>query len=187
MSERPISPLRQRMQEDLTVRRISEKTRSNYIRHVATFTAFLDRSPDTATAEDVRRFQVHLTGTGVGPSSMNQAATALRFFFAVTLGRSDLALHLARVHYPRKLPRVLSPEEGLRLVSDTPGAECFLVAADGRQFRSLGWRTLELALPAQDKQEKVDTAWPEGYQTTITVTLPTPGRRASSLTRLIVA
>jgi integrase/recombinase XerD len=66
MSERPISPLRQRMLEDLTVRRIGEKTRSNYIRHVASFTAFLGRSPDTATAEDVRRFQVHLPGPGSG-------------------------------------------------------------------------------------------------------------------------
>ena len=78
MSEKPISPLRRRMLEDMTVRRIGEKTQSNYIRHVETFTAFLGRSPATATAEDVRRFQVHLTGTGVGPSSINQAATALR-------------------------------------------------------------------------------------------------------------
>jgi hypothetical protein len=57
----------------------------------------------------VRRFQVHLTGTGVEPSSINQAATALRFFFAVTLGRSELALHLARVHYPRKLVQSWAP------------------------------------------------------------------------------
>ena len=121
MSEKPISPLRHRMLEDMTVRRIGEKTQSNYIRHVATFTEFLGRSPDTATAEDVRRFQVHLTATGVGPSSINQAATALRFFFAVTLGRSQLALHLARVHYPRKLPRVLSPEEVGRLLEAAPG------------------------------------------------------------------
>ena len=121
MSERPISPLRQRMLEDMTVRRIGEKTRSNYIRHIAAFTAFPGRSPDTATAEDVRRFQVHLTGTGVGPSSINKAATALRFFFAVTLGRSELALHLARVHYPRKLPRMLSPDEVGRLLEAAPG------------------------------------------------------------------
>jgi len=121
MSAKPISPLRHRMLEDMTVRRIGEKTQSNYIRHIATFTEFLGRSPDTATAEDVRRFQVHLTATGVGPSSINQAATALRFFFAVTLGRSQLALHLARVHYPRKLPRVLSPEEVGRLLEAAPG------------------------------------------------------------------
>jgi site-specific recombinase XerD len=109
------------MLEDMAVRRIGDKTKANYIRHVATFTAFLGRSPDTATAEDVRHFQVHLTETGVGPSSINQAATALRFFFAVTLGRSELALHLTRVHYPRKLPRVLSPEEVGRLLEAAPG------------------------------------------------------------------
>jgi integrase/recombinase XerD len=109
MSERPISPLRRRMLEDMTVRRLGEKTQSNYVRYVESFTAFLGRSPDTATAEDVRRFQVHLTESEVGPSSINYATSALRFFLAVTLGRAELALHLARVHYPRKLPRVLSP------------------------------------------------------------------------------
>jgi len=69
---------------------------------------------------------------------------------------------------------VLSPEEGLRLVADTPGAECLLVTPDGRQFRSAGLKTLELALPptAQDKGDKT-TAWPDGYQVTLSVTLPT--------------
>src|ERR1700740_269532 len=57
MSEKPISPLRRRMIEDMTVRNFVEKTRNDYIRHVRTFTAFLGRSPDTATGEDLRRFQ----------------------------------------------------------------------------------------------------------------------------------
>ncbi len=61
MSEKPISPLRRRMIEDMTVRNFVEKTRNDYIRHVRTFTAFLGRSPDTATAEDLRRFQLHQT------------------------------------------------------------------------------------------------------------------------------
>ena len=59
MSEKPISPLRQRMIEDMSVRNFVEKTRNDYIRHVRTFTAFLGRSPDTATVEDLRRFQLH--------------------------------------------------------------------------------------------------------------------------------
>ena len=121
MSEKPISPLRRRMLEDMDVRRLGEKTKSNYIYHVANFTTFLGRSPDTATAEEVRRFQVHLTETGVGSSSINQAATALRFFFGTTLDRPELARHLARVHYPRPLPRVLSPEEVGRLLEAAPG------------------------------------------------------------------
>jgi integrase/recombinase XerD len=65
MTDASISPLRQRMIEDMTVRNLSEKTRNDYIRHVKTFTAFLGRSPDTATAEDLRRFQLHQTSSGV--------------------------------------------------------------------------------------------------------------------------
>src|SRR5438477_12684050 len=97
MSEKPISPLRRRMIEDMTVRNFIEKTRNDYIRHVRTFTAFLGRPPDTATAEDLRRFQPHQTETGVGPPSINGAVAALRFFFAVTLDRPDMARHLAFV------------------------------------------------------------------------------------------
>ena len=63
MSEKPISPLRRRMIEDMTVRNFVEKTRNDYIRHVRSFTAFLGRSPDTATPEDLRRFQLHQTQT----------------------------------------------------------------------------------------------------------------------------
>ncbi len=121
MSQKPISELRRRMLEDMVVRRLGEKTKSDYIRHIENFTAFLGRTADTATAEDVRRFQVHLTEIGVGPSPINQAATALRFFFGTTLDRPELARHLARVHYPRPLPRVLSREEVGRLLEAAPG------------------------------------------------------------------
>jgi integrase/recombinase XerD len=91
MSLRPISPLRRRMLEDMAVRKFGDKTRHDYIRHVETFTAFLGRSPDTATADDVRRYQVHLTESGVQPPTLNSSATALRFFFATTLDRAELA------------------------------------------------------------------------------------------------
>jgi integrase/recombinase XerD len=121
MSLRPISPLRQRMLEDMAVRKFGEKTRRDYIRHVEAFASFLDRSPDTATADDVRRYQVHLTEGGVQPPTLNSSASALRFFFATTLDRAELARHLARVHYPRKLPRVLSPQEVGRLLEAAPG------------------------------------------------------------------
>ena len=84
MSEKTISPLRQRMIEDMSVRNFVEKTRNDYIRHVKTFTAFLGRSPETATPEDLRRFQLHQTQTGVRPPTINGAVVALRFFFTVT-------------------------------------------------------------------------------------------------------
>ena len=102
MSEKPISPLRQRMIEDMTVRNFVEKTRNDYIRHVRTFTAFLGRSPDQAIPEDLRRFQLHQTRTGVHPPSINGSVAALRFFFTVTLDRPEMARHLTSVREPRK-------------------------------------------------------------------------------------
>ena len=83
-SDRPVSALRARMIEDMTVRGFNEQTRSNYIRDVRAFAAFIGRSPDTATAEDLRRFQLHQTQSGVQPPSINSAVSALRFFFTVT-------------------------------------------------------------------------------------------------------
>jgi site-specific recombinase XerD len=121
MSEKPISPLRQRMIEDMTVRNFVEKTRNDYIRQVKTFTSFLGRSPDTATAEDLRRFQLHQTRTGIRPPSINGSVAALRFFFTVTLDRPEMARHLTFVGEPRKLPAVLSPEEVARLLEAAPG------------------------------------------------------------------
>src|SRR5450755_2138396 len=121
MSEKPISPLRRRMIEDMSVRKFGEKTQHDYIRHIENFARFLGRLPDTATAEDLRRYQVHQTETGVQPPSVNSSAVALRFLFTVTLGRANLATQLTRVHYPRRLPRVLSPEEVARLLEAAPG------------------------------------------------------------------
>jgi hypothetical protein len=121
MSEKPISPLRQRMIEDMSVRNFGEKTRNDYIRHVGTFTAFLGRAPDTATAEDLRRFQLHQTKTGVHPPTINGSVAALRFFFTVTLGRANVARHLTLVREPRKLPLVLSLNEIARLLEAAPG------------------------------------------------------------------
>jgi len=97
------------------------RTRTDYIRHVRTFTAFLGRSPDAATAEDLRRFQLHQTQTGVRPPSINGAVAALRFFFTVTLDRPDMGRHLTLVREPRKIPVVLSPEEVARLLEAAPG------------------------------------------------------------------
>ena len=107
-SHPPVSALRERMIEDMTVRGFGEKTRHDYVRHVRTFAAFIGRSPDTATAEEVRRFQLHQTETGVGAPSINSAVSALRFLFTVTLDRPDLARRLTVVRQPRKLPLVLS-------------------------------------------------------------------------------
>ncbi len=114
MLDKPISPLRQRMIEDMTARRFKEKVQKDYIRHVRRFAAFLGRSPDSATSEDVRRFQLHMAEQRIGVPTINSAIAALRFFFNVTLERPDLVRHLTTVHKPRKAPVVLNQDEIVR-------------------------------------------------------------------------
>ena len=99
-SDRPVSALRIRMIEDMTVRGFNGNTRSNYIRNVRAFAAFIGRSPGTATAEDLRRFQLHQTQSGMQPPSINSAVSALRFLFTVTLDRPDLARRRLRKREP---------------------------------------------------------------------------------------
>jgi integrase/recombinase XerD len=121
MSEKPISPLRQRLIDDMTARRYSEKVRKAYVRHVRSFAAFLGRSPDTATSDDLRRFQLHMAQQQISPWSINAAIAALRFFFTVTLERPNLVRPLRLVNEPRKAPVVLSQEEVARLLEAAPG------------------------------------------------------------------
>jgi integrase/recombinase XerD len=137
MSEKPISSLRQRMIDDMLVRNFGDKTRDDYIRHVKNFAAFLGRSPDRATAEDLRRFQLHQRQTGVRPPTMNGSVAALRFFFTVTLGRANVARQLLHVREPQKIPVVLSEEEVVRLLEAAPGPKykAALSAAYGAGLR----------------------------------------------------
>jgi integrase/recombinase XerD len=120
-SPRPASALRARMIEDMTVRGFTEETHRNYIREVRALAAFIRRPPDTATAEDLRRFQLHQRESGMQPPSLNSAVSALRFFFTVTLDRPDLARRLTVVRQPRRLPDVLSVEEIALLLQAAPG------------------------------------------------------------------
>jgi integrase/recombinase XerD len=139
MSEKPISPLRRRMLDDMNMRRFTPDTQRDYIRAVKKLAAFLGRSPDTATAEDLRAFQLHLTATGVQPPTINTIVTVLRFFFRVTLDRLETTRHLVFVYEPRKLPRVLSPEEVLRLLeaAANPKHKAALGVAYGAGLRAM--------------------------------------------------
>jgi integrase/recombinase XerD len=119
--ERPVTPLRQRMLEDMAMRGLRSDTQRNYVAFVRSFAAFLGRPPDTATAEDVRRFQVYQRESGVQPPTINCSVSALRFFFTVTLDRPDLSRRLVLARYARKLPPVLSVEEAGRLLEAAPG------------------------------------------------------------------
>jgi integrase/recombinase XerD len=111
--------LRERFVADMAVRGFTEKTRKDYLRTVAGFAAFLERSPGTATGEDIRRFQIRQSERGMTAPAMNGTVAALRFFFNHTLDRPDLARRLIRLRYPRKLPVVLSPDEAARLIAAT--------------------------------------------------------------------
>ena len=90
MTDRAISPLRQRMIEDMTIRKFAPKTQHDYVQRVKHFAVFLGRSPDTASFEDVRRYQLHLATSGAGVPTLNQSVSTLRFFFKITLGRADI-------------------------------------------------------------------------------------------------
>ena len=106
----------------MTIRGFAPKTQASYIRAVKNFTAFLGRSPDQASAEDLRRYQLQLASGGVSVTSLNAMVTALRFFFTVTLGRSRVTDRMPFVREPRKLPVILSPEEVARLLDVQPRA-----------------------------------------------------------------
>ena len=114
-----ISPLRQRLIDDMTMRRFGEETQRNYIRDVGRFATWLGRSPHTATPEDLRRFQIKQQEAGVPVPTMNTIVSALRFFFTHTLDRPELARKLVRTAHARKIPVVLTMEEVKRLLDAT--------------------------------------------------------------------
>ena len=118
-----ISPLRQRMTGDMTARHFGEKTQKDYIRCVKNLAAFIGRPPETATAEGLRLYRLHLIESQLGASSVNSAMTALRFFFTITLDRHDLRKPLFRVGQPPKLPTVLTQNEVARLLDAAPSAK----------------------------------------------------------------
>jgi site-specific recombinase XerD len=114
MTDETVSPLRRRMIEDMTIRKFAPKTQHDYVQRVKNFAAFLGRSPDRASFEDVRRYQLHLAASGVGVPTINQTVSTLRFFFRVTLKRYEIVEHTHVIHESRKLPVVLSVEEVAR-------------------------------------------------------------------------
>jgi integrase/recombinase XerD len=101
MTDQAISPLRRRMIEDMTIRKLASKTQHDYVQRVKNFAEFLGRSPATACEEDVRSYQLHLASSGAHTPKINSTVSALRFFFDVTLNRADLAKQASFVHEPR--------------------------------------------------------------------------------------
>ena len=157
MTDKAISPLRRRMIEDMTVRGFTVATQRGYIRAVGDFTAFLGRSPDQASAEDLRRYQLHMRSAGASATSMNAAVSALRFFFGVTLGRDDAQVGMTTVREPRKLPVILSPGEVRRLLDAAPGLKyrAALSVAYGAGLRASEVVSLKVSDIDSDSERRV--------------------------------
>ncbi len=119
-STKTITPLRQRMIDDMTLRKLEEKTQSGYLRSVKRLAKFLGRSPDTASAEDLRAFQKHLVEAGASSSTINAIICGLRFFFETTLERPQALKRMSPVRVPDRLPVVLSVEDVARLLNAAP-------------------------------------------------------------------
>jgi integrase/recombinase XerD len=125
-SSKTISPLRQRMIEDMRMRKLAPHTQAGYIRAVRKFAQYLNRSPDTATAEDLRSFQLYLVDHGASPITLNATITGLKFFFGVTLERGTLMAKMQHVFVPRTLPVVLSRDE----------VRCLIAAANSLKYQT---------------------------------------------------
>lgn len=115
-SNSPISPLRQRMIEDMQLRKLSPKTQAGYIQGIKKLQQFPGHSPHTATSEELRLFQLDMAGNGTSRITMNATLTAIRFLFKITLGQDKLVEKLSSVPVPKRLPIILSREEVARLI-----------------------------------------------------------------------
>ena len=127
MSTKTVSPLRHRMIEDMSLRNLAPRTQEHYIRSCKKLAAFLRRSPDRATAEDIRLFQLHLAEQGVSICTRNRTMTGVAFLFRVTLRHPEIADQIEYIAEPQKIPVVLSPEEVRRLLDAAPSFKCRLL------------------------------------------------------------
>jgi integrase/recombinase XerD len=117
MTTKAITPLRERMIQDMSSRKLGTHTQRSHIYSCKRLAAFLKRSPETATCEDLRLFQLHLADTGMSICNRNRIMTGVRFLFRVTLRRLDLAAEIYHLREPQKIPQVISPDETRRLLA----------------------------------------------------------------------
>jgi integrase/recombinase XerD len=117
MSTDTVSPLRQRMMDDMNARKLGAHSQGSHISSCKRFAAFLKRSPDAATPDDVRRFQLHLAETGMSICNRNRIMTGVKFLFRVTLRRPDLAAEIYHLREAQKIPQVMSRDETRRLLA----------------------------------------------------------------------
>ena len=155
MTTDTISPLRQRMIEDMNARKLSAGTQRGHISSCKRFAAFLKRSPDTATLEDIRRFQLHLAETGASICSRNRIMTGLRFLFRVTLRRLDLAAEIYHLREPQKIPLVMSTDETKRLLAVASSLKARLLLSLGYGCGLRAGEVVRLKVKHIDSAQKI--------------------------------
>jgi len=155
MSTESITPLRQRMIEDMNARKLCAGTQRGHIRSCKRFASFLKRSPDTATAEDIRRFQLHLSETSVSICNRNRIMTGLRFLFRVTLRRLDLAGDIYHIREPQKIPLVMSPDETRRLLAVASSFKVRVLLSLGYGCGLRAGEVVRLKVKHIDKAQKI--------------------------------
>ena len=138
---RPITPLRQRMIEDMTIRNLSVTTQASYVHWVKSFALHIGRSLDQATIDDVRAFQLHLVRRNIAWATLNQAVSGLRFFFGITLGRTDLPVRIPYARKAKTLPVVLGADTVGRLLEAVDDLTCRVALATAY---ATGLRTSEV-------------------------------------------
>jgi len=155
MSTESITPLRQRMIEDMNARKLCAGTQRGHIRSCKRFASFLKRSPDTATAEDIRRFQLHLSETSASICNRNRIMTGLRFLFRVTLRRLDLAGEIYHIREPQKIPLVMSPDETRRLLAVASSFKVRVLLSLGYGCGLRAGEVVRLKVKHIDKAQKI--------------------------------
>ena len=155
MSTDAISPLRRRMIEDMNARKLCAGTQRGHIHSCERFAAFLKQSPDTATAEDIRRFQLHLAGTNVSICNRNRIMTGLRFLFRVTLRRLDLAAEIYHIREPQRIPLVMSADETKRLLAVASSLKARIVLSIGYGCGLRAGEVVRLKVKHIDSAQKI--------------------------------
>lgn len=143
MTKEKITPLRERMIEDMRIRGMGEKAQKAHIRAIKDFATYLRRSPDTATPEELRAYQLHMTNNGVSPWTFNVRISSLRFFFGITCAREEMKRYMQFQRKPHRLPVVLSVEEVVDLMAAVPGPGLKYQAALGISYGA-GLRAAEV-------------------------------------------
>jgi len=155
MTTKAITPLRQRMIEDMKARKLCAGTQRGHILACKRFAAFLKRSPDTSTRDDIRSFQLHLADTGISICNRNRIMTGLRFLFRVTLRRLDLAEEIYHIREPEKLPLVMSVDEIKRLLAVGSGLKTRVLLSLGYGCGLRASEIVRLKVKHIDKAQKI--------------------------------